>query len=76
MPRKSATSRMPRHIGWKALMSQEIESALIAAVVALLVAVRGRFVTYSTEHRAMEVKMVEIAVGILQTKPDDNIRPA
>ncbi|MEG6507732.1 hypothetical protein V6C03_01995 [Methyloligella sp. 2.7D] len=57
-------------------MGSQIQAALIAAIVSAVVTVGGWFVTYWTQDRALQVKMVEIAVGILRAEPKENIRPA
>ena len=53
---------------------------LRAGIVPLLSALVGGLVvaipTYLTSNRQMDVKMVEIAVGILGQKPETNIQPA
>lgn len=52
-------------------------SELVAGVViAALGAGIGAGVTYLNTNRQMDVKMVEIAVGILSQEPKDNIAPA
>jgi hypothetical protein len=52
-------------------------SELVAGVViAALGAGIGAGVTYLNTNRQMDVKMVEIAVGILSQEPKENIAPA
>ena len=59
---------------------QTIRSELLKGLVPLLAAILGGLVvavpTYLTSNRQMDVKMVEIAVGILSQKPEANIEPA
>lgn len=54
----------------------EIIAALIGAAATLLITFSGSLLGYWGQSRAMEVKMVEIAVGILRAEPEANIRPA
>lgn len=48
----------------------------IGALVAALSASAGAGVTFLNTNREMDVKMVEIAVGILSQEPKANIAPA
>ncbi len=57
-------------------MNQKLVTALIAAGAALVTGVLGAVLGYMSNNRQMDVKMVEIAVGILGQEPKDNIAPA
>jgi hypothetical protein len=47
-----------------------------AVIVALATGVVGAALGYMSSNREMDVKMVEIAVGILSQEPKENIAPA
>jgi hypothetical protein len=56
-------------------ISKEIIAALIGAAVTLVVVGAASLIDFWGKERAMDVKMVEIAVGILRTEPTENTRP-
>ncbi len=49
---------------------------LSAVIVALATGVVGAWLGYKSTNREMDVKMVEIAVGILSQEPKNGIAPA
>lgn len=48
----------------------------LPALTVLLGALIGSWFTYLVQSRHVDVKLVEIAVGILRAEPKENIRPA
>ena len=61
--------------GWQGIASElrkGIVPLIYAAIGGLVVAIP----TYLSSNRQMDVKMLEIAVGILAKKPEPNIEPA
>lgn len=63
----------------KTIMSAGAASAWLTvstAVAALLGGIVGSWLDFDVRDRQLDVRLVEIAVGILQAEPKDNIRPA
>jgi hypothetical protein len=58
-------------------MRDRIEAALInstiPALVAVATAIISSYVLYANSLREHDAKMVEIAIGILRAKPDENV---
>jgi hypothetical protein len=50
--------------------------AVSAVIVALATGIVGAVLGYQSKNREMDVKMVEIAVGILSQEPKEGIAPA
>lgn len=51
-------------------------NTISAVIVALATGVVGAWLGYSSSNREIDVKMIEIAVGILSQEPESNIAPA
>lgn len=57
-------------------MNNAVRTAAIAGVSAIVGALIGAWLDYAVREREMDIKMVEIAVGILRAEPSEGIRPA
>ena len=57
-------------------MAPELRTGIVSLLSALIGGAVVATPTYLSSNRQMDVKMVEIAVGILSQKPETNIEPA
>jgi len=48
---------------------------LIGAALGSIAAALGSWLTYRSRHRELDVKMIELAVGLLTQKPEDSTMP-
>jgi hypothetical protein len=57
-------------------LSNVVTLVVLPLATAILGGGIGSYLTYRSANREMDVKMVEIAVGILSQEPKENIAPA